>query len=525
MNSLDIKFYFTIFKRWLPFLLVVWSLITGLSVTVALLLPPVYRATASILVESQQISEALARSTVEVSSLEQMQVLQQQLMTRTNLLEIAKEFEIFKSEPSLSPTDIVDRMASATFFDQSEYGSTRNNTGAIIFDISFEANDASLAARVTNQLATLILEQNVKIRTGRASETMQFFQNSVNELGAQLAKYESEILDFKNANEDALPDSLTFRRDQITILQERLLQLERDETALVEAKDTLELTLQTMDGETALELQTTPNQQNLAAMRSELSDQSAIYSDTNPKIVSLKSRITALEKLVREEESNLVIINGDAAPSTLSGRLEQIVSRLSTVQAQRIGIDGQIKSLGESISRTPANEVKLNTLERNYDNIKIQFTDAQQKLSEAATGEQLELRQKGERFEMIEQPSVPDAPIRPNRKIIGVAGSAAGLALGFMIGLIFEFLNTSIRRPGDLFKSLEITPFATIPYVETRGEIVRSRLITSGWILAFAGGIPSALYLVHYHYVPLDLLLQNLSDKTGLSGLLAKLSG
>ncbi len=525
MSDFDLKYFFAIFKRWLPILLVIWSLITGIAVAVALLLPPVYRSSASILVESQQISEALARSTVDISSLEQIQVLQQQLMTRANLLQIADDFDIYKAEPGLSPTEIVDRMTRSTFFDKAQFGSTRNSPGAIIFDISFEANQAQLAADVTNQLATLILEQNVRIRTGRASETMQFFQNSVNDLGAQLAKLEGEILDFKNANDDALPDSLTFRRDQITILQERLLQLDRDEVALREAKDSLDASLETNDGQTALSAQTTPNQQALAALRNEMADQSAIYSDTNPKIIALKSRIASLERLVRDEASTTVSISGTTTPSTLAGQLEQVISRLATVQQQRGGINAQIGELADSIKRTPANEVKLNSLERSYENIRIQFIDSQKKLSEAATGEQLELRQKGERFEMIEQPTVPDGPIKPNRRLIAGGGSVVGLILAGFIALMFEFMNKSIRRPNELLKQLEIQTFATIPYIETKGEIVRGRLLTTSWIMALAGGIPAALYLFHYYYSPLDLVFQNLADKSGLADLVGKIFG
>ncbi len=525
MNPSDLKFYLALSTRWLPFVLVIWALATGIAVGVALLLPPVYRSTATILVESQQISESLAQSTVNISSVEQIQVLQQQLLTRANLLQIAADFEIFKDQPGLSPTEIVDLMTGATEFDQSQLGGSRNNAGTIIFDISFSANTANQAANVTNQLATLILEQNVKSRTDRASGTMQFFQNSVNELGTELAQLEAEILDFRLANESSLPDSLTFRRDQVTILQERLLQLERDIVALEESRAALELAMETRDSETAISGQLTPNQIALTALRNNLSQQLAIFSESNPNIVALKSRIAALEGMVREEAATTVVPAGGALPSTLGGQLEQVVARLEATQSQGKGINDEIAALMKSISGTPANEVKLNSLQRNYENIRVQYVDAQKKLSEAATGEQLELRQKGERFEMIEQPTVPDAPIRPNRKLVGVGGSLVGLMLGAVIAAMFEFMNKSIRRPADLIRKLEIQPFATIPYIETRGEVLRSRLRTSSLIIATAGGIPAALFLIHYYYTPLDLLLQQATEKSGISGLMAKYFG
>ncbi len=525
MENLDLKYHLAIFRRWLVFGLIVWGTITAAAITIAVLLPPLYRSTATILVESQQISEALAQSTVDISSIEQIQVLQQQLLTRTNLLQIAKDFEIFKEDLSLTATEIVDRMAQSTEFTQSQLGSTRNSPGTILFDISFSANDAGLSARVTNQLATLILEQNVRSRTDRASGTMEFFQNSVNQLGSELAKLEAEILDFKVANEESLPESLTFRRDQITILQERMLQLERDIVALEESKAGFEIAMETQDGETALSDQTTPNQLALAALRNTLAEQLAIYSETNPNIIALKSRIAAMETVVRNEASSTISSVAGSVPSTLLGRLEQVQARLEASQAQKESINREIANLMSSISATPANEVKLNSLQRNYENIRVQFADAQKKLSEAATGEQLELRQKGERFEVIEQPTVPDEPIKPNRKLISVGGSFFGLLLATGIALLSEFLNRSIRRPSDLVKQLEIQPFLTIPYIETKNEIIRNRLKTASFIALSAGGLPALVALIHFYYSPLDLLFQQAAEKTGVATLFSELFG
>jgi succinoglycan biosynthesis transport protein ExoP len=400
-------------------------------------------------------------------------VIQQQLLTRANLLEVAEKFSIFASEPGLSATDIVERMTAATELTESQLGATRNDPGTVIFDVAFNASNPGMAARVTNEFVTLILQQNVEIRTGRASDTTQFFQNSVDELGAQLASLESEILLFKNRNADALPESLEFRRGQLTILQERLLQLERDELALQQSKATLEAAMLTQGGEAMLAEQMTPNQQALETLRNQLADQKAILSDKNPTIIALRSRIAALEEVVRNESEAASVVDGAVLPSTLSGQLDQVVARLQAIQDQRAAIDTENEKLQASITRTPEVEIKLNSLVRSYDNVKIQFASAQQKLSEAATGEQLELRQKGERFEVVEQPTVPDQPVSPNRLLIAFGGSALGLMLALGIGFLVEIMNRSVRRPADLIRKLDIQPFATIPYIETRGEVLR----------------------------------------------------
>ena len=167
MGTLDLKFYLSIFWRRLPYFIVVALLIAALGISVAVLLPPVYRATASILVESEQIPDELAASTVGVNSTEQIQIIEQRLMTRNRLLDMARRLEIFADQPKITASRIVEEMRDRTLFEQLQLG----KGGATAFTISFEAKTPGLSAEVTNEFVTLILQENVRLRTGRATDT------------------------------------------------------------------------------------------------------------------------------------------------------------------------------------------------------------------------------------------------------------------------------------------------------------------------------------------------------------------
>mgnify|MGYP007079439988 CR=1 FL=1 len=103
------------------------------------------------------------------------------------------------------------------------------------------------------------------------------------------------------------------------------------------------------------------------------------------------------------------------------------------------------------------------------------------------------------------------------------AGSRAGLGAGLGLVVLLELLNQSIRRPVELTKKLGIQPFATIPYIATRGEVIRGRLKTLAGVAAVAAAVPAALYVVHYQIIPIDLLFTNVMERFGLDGLIASL--
>ena len=141
MANLDIKFYWAVFVRRLPYFLVVAAFLLAVAVTVAFILPPVFRSTASMLVEPQQIPDELAATTVPVDPYEQAQIIEQRLMTRANLLALAERVGIHADQPEMPANalvgDIRDRIEFIGFIPDP----TRRPTdpGATIIGIAFSA--------------------------------------------------------------------------------------------------------------------------------------------------------------------------------------------------------------------------------------------------------------------------------------------------------------------------------------------------------------------------------------------------
>ena len=517
MNSLDLKYYFAVFWRRLPWFLAVAGLITGLGISVAILLPPTYRSSASILVESQQITEDLANPTVQVTAIEVIQVIRQRLMTRQNLLDIAAEFDVFRNEPDLTASQKVDRMRNATDFRQTSFGTDRR-PGANSFTVSFTDRNPRRSADVTNQFVTLILQENAEIRTGRATNTTEFFRQQVEDLSAELTQLEAEILEFKEINKDALPESLGFRRDQLAVLQEQRLRLEREETQLVERLDELE---QAKENPDLIALTNsaprTPLEREIAELEQALVRQQAVYSDVNPRIIALKARIAALQETLLGSETGP---NGeDPAQLQILRQIGDAQERLDEVQTQKDSVSERIAILNETIRATPANEMQLNILNRRYSGTTSQFNTARAKLAAANQGERIELQRQGERFSVIEQATVSDRPISPNRPIIATGAAAAGIAAGLGLIVLLEFLTPAVRRPVDISRKLNIPVFETVPLIRTAGERRRRAIIWGCVAVTLAVSMIASVWAIHTYYLPLDLILNKIWGMIGLGSL------
>ena len=514
MGNPDLKFYWAVFLRRLPYFSVIASLLLSAAITVAAILPPAYRSSASMLVERQQIPGTLAESTVPIDPLEQAQIIEQRLTTRANLLALAERLELYADQPELSTGDIVSDISERIMFIgiTAEEAPDPRIPGATIIGVTFDAPTADLAQKGANALVDLVLEENVRLRTGRANDTLQFFEGEVERLAGALERQSERIADFKTANFDALPESLPARLAQQQREQERLLAIEREEEALKNQRATVVWVFERTGNAGTVAL--SPEEQELQALKSQLIQQRAIYAATSPQVRMLENRIAALETLVEEQRASRAQPPGETgvestAPlSELDIELAPIDARLAFIDEERAAIEKTLAELEASIKATPANEMVLTGLEREAATLQAQYETAVQSRGQAQVGERIEVLSKGERFTLIEPPTWPGKPVRPNRLLISAAGVVGGVGAGLGFIVLMELLNHSIRRPVDLTGRLGIQPFATIPYIRSPKEARWKRIVLGTVLTLIVIGLPVGLVTLDSYYMPLEMILQ-----------------
>ena len=511
---MDIRFYLDLLLRRLHYVVLFVVLGTALGLTVALILPPRYVAEARLVVESQQIPDELAASTVMVQAGEQLQIIRQRILARSNLLDMAEEFGVYDGSAAdpLSPDEKVSDMRSR--IDIRTSGGGRGDNATLV-DVSFSAERANLSAAVANQVVTLILEENVEMRTTVSGQTVEFFESEVGRLEQVLAQLGARVSDFQQQNRDALPESLEFRRGQLVAAQERAIGIARDIDQLEDRRTSLQLLYAQTGGlGLASQVEQSAEARELLRLRERFAASAAVMSEANPRRRILSEQIAVLEGIVAEQ----VFGSGDdedgtAAPSPYDLQITDIENQIAFLEEQRARIAEQMEELTETINATPNNAIVLGGLQRDLENTRSQYDQAVSARARAEIGDTIEALSKGQRISIIENAIAPGQPNSPDRRKIVLAGFGGGLMAGLGLLVLLELLNSSVRRAVEIERALDITPIATLSYMRTRREILRRRLLIGAALAVVAAGVPLGIWAVDTYVKPVDLLIQDILDQ------------
>ena len=508
---MDIGYYLSRFWRRMHWFLLVAILIAGAAFVAARELPASFVSDTQLLVEVAQIEDA----TVRLSPEAQMQIVRERLLTRANLLDIARRRNVFEGVRSMSPDDIIDGMLAAT---NVRLDSGRN-VAVTQMTIAFTARQGQIAADVLNDYLTIIQQEDVDIRKGPAGEARDFYDEEVDRLAGLLERRSQAILNFQNSNADALPETLNARLEQQSTTQERLLQIERDVSTLNRQREQTIRLFEAGIGAQNQQPQLSPAEQELANLRRERQAALITFSESSARVRALDNQIRLAEAAVEAEkggEEDAVDPIRAQQKALLDIQVAEIDAKIDSLATQKAELDARLEGLEDVLARIPANQIALAGLEREYANVRAQYDAAVARQSQAATNEQVEVQGKGQRIVVIDPPAVPNEPTGPNRLLIAGGGAAFGILSGLALVVLLELLNSAPMRPRDITAKLGVTPLATIPFVPTTGQTIRRRALKLAVIAAGLVLGPLALWLVHTQYRPLDLLLRDVMRALGL---------
>lgn len=504
-SQFDIWRYVAILRRRWLYLVLPAIVVAVASVGFAYTTPPVYESSATILVESQQIPTDLASPTVTSDAAERIRVIEQRLLTRDNLLQIAGKYNLFQFlGPNLSPTTLVENVRKAVQISQID--SIGSGSGQVVgFTVKFQYRDATTVARVTNDLVTSILSQNVESRLNRASETSAFFAQQKTSLEQRLLELETKMASFKRANEADLPETLEVRREQLAQIRLQIADLDQ-KLRLASAPDGVGADLA---GPTGVK------QLNFSLQGKELDLKS--FTEQRDELLPLEkkgfvptNRIRDLERQIAQTKLDIESIK--AQITDRGGALSED-GTVKYLGEQRTELEGQATKLSESIQRTPLVQVQLNSMDRDYENLQSEYRLAQTKLENAQVGERLEQDRQSERFEVIEQATVPDTPSSPDRPKIMMAGVASGLAAGAGFVVLRQLLTRSIYSAAEIERALQIRPIAVVPYIATTRERRGARVRLLVLLIAIVIAMLIGLYAIDTYYMPLNLVVERIWER------------
>lgn len=515
--NLDLSFYWKLFLRRLPVMLLFLLLCSGLGLVTALRMPDTWSAEARLLVEAPQISDEMVASTIQTDAIEQLDIIQQKLLTRANLVDIANRFEVFENIRDMQPDAVVRAMEEATRIRRSA-----GREQATLMTISFEARTGLIAANVVNEYVTLVLEENAEFRMSRAESTLNFFEQEVERLNEDLDRQSNQIALFKADNVDALPEDQTYRLGRQALLQERLARLEREISLTQNQRDRIMEIYETTGGSGFGTGQTrTSEQEQLIVVEADLERARSLYSESHPQVIRLEARLDRLQNIVDAQlEARLPEAAGDGSSSPqelmLQSNLAEIDSRLDLLNEDLQSTQTELTEVQRAISQSSANGITLSAMERDYQNIQARYNAAVNNLNSARMSERIETTAQGQRITVIENASVPQVPTGPDRVKFAILATGAGVAMAAGYFMLLELLNRSVRRPAELVGRFNVTPIAVVPYMESRTHrfLRRGGIILATLVVLI--GVPLGLWYVDSYYLPLELVVEKGMAKLGL---------
>jgi uncharacterized protein involved in exopolysaccharide biosynthesis len=407
--------YIDVLKRRFFYFLIPFGLVSILGLCLAAIQKPDYLSEGKILVESQVIAPDLVRPIVTATASERVQLIQQRVMTRENLLSIANKFGLFPRR-----SEILDLMRQSTQVKPVDVeGQPRQGAPTIAFTVGFEYDNPETAMRVASELVTLIVNEDARSRTSRATEAVKILTGETKDIEDKLESAQMQIFEIARRPRETVPEIPEQEKSQLTAL---------------------------------------------AALKAELIQKTSVYSDAHPAVTALKKRIAAMEKTITQSA--------------------QVPAKAQSTQADDI-----------------------DALKRQREALEKRLADANSKLATARLSEKLDRDQQSERLQVIESPPLPQKPLKSNRlKMVGIAFAAAAI-LGIGTVLAAELLNGSIRSRQQLSGVVANQLIVSIPYIETRADIIRARLkiilgaLSVVILLAVLGGLAATIVL----RLPIDL--------------------
>lgn len=564
----ELKDYIDTFRRRRAAILSVAAVILAISVIAALLWPPTYRSTATILIEEQEVPSDLVRSTITSFATQRIQTISQTVMTRANLMQIIEKYDLYHRNRRYDTTEeILDRMrrdidVQMINADVIDPRSGRPTPATIAFTLSYNGEGADVSQKVATELTNLFLNENVKTRTEKAAETFSFLSDEANKLKQHIADLEAKLAAFKEKNAGRLPELANLNMQMKERTESDLRDIDSQLRALDDRKFYLDGQLAQInpmtptigaDGEQildpitqlktlraryiaasakyspdypdvvrlrreieALEKQTgavdsSPEQaRHLAALRTELDAAKQKYSPDHPDVIRLTKAVAAEEQVLKQKRAPETEIAKEKPDNpaylTLQAQLESVKSQMQAYKAQREQLEEKVSEYEKRLQQTPEVERNYLVLTRDYDNSVKRYQELKEKQSDAQVGEELEKERKGERFSLIDPPQLPEKPVKPNRPAIIIMGFLLSMASGVGFAAVAESTDTSVRSARGVMAALETPPLSIIPYLQNSEDVARVVKIKRIIIAAFAGSFVLLLLLVHFFWTPLDVL-------------------
>jgi len=460
-------------RRW-------WIGLTTLAVfltalVLAIQLPNTYRAETVILVDPQKVPDSYVASTVSSSIADRLSTMQQQVMSPSRLQRIIDEMGLYAELRGQKTTeDIIHLMQGATAIEVVSPSDRRLSA----FRIAFHGRDPLMTAKVCNRLAALFIEENLQVRAQQFTGTAEFLQNELQNTKLQLEVKEKELGRIKSTYVLDLPESKQYHLEALTTLRTQLQtnvdRVNRAQQEKVYMQSLMITSNPTVDLDAGGAMGLSASASPLQRLEQQLATLRARYGPNYPEVRKLQSQVEEMKKNSGEvaqqapaiDEGNRAGRRGSRNP-VLEAQLQKLDQEIDDSTKAQAQLRERINFHVSKLERVPIFEQQISGLMRDYDTLRTHYNGLLDKKLSAEMASELEARQKGERFVVLDPAQAPQKPFSPNRKLLALAGLVGGLLAGICLAIMVEMTDQSVRSEDEVARLLGKPILGDIPRIST----------------------------------------------------------
>jgi len=546
----DIEDYIDMMRRYRSW--IIGPMFAGLvvSVCIAFFWPDTYVSTAMMQITPQQISPRLVAADYVNPMLDQLNQMQQEILSRGQLSELILKpsLNLYPKQRKIKPLDdIVEQMRNRDIViqmvDLSGRAADPSKPYSSAFTISFRYPDRYIAQAVVRELTSKFIEQNYKLRTDQAKISTLFIDDELSNAKKTLQDMESKLTKWRMENEGKLPEQ--FQANWSGLQSERmeaqrltdLMSQKQQQKMMLEQTIRNFVADQTFYSTQADQVFTGPGQMTvknqrlvnldgrLDELRMGLAAMQKQYGEKYPAISDVKAQIKVLEDekaQLEKEESDAEAKAAAAPPNTVKVTNPQVQARLVDIKnniettktelgAVQQDMENIVKAQAENnkriaayqqrIEESPIGQSQYEALMRDY-NLAQQAYDGQvKKKEESETAANLEEHKAGPQLVPLDTASLPEQPVEPKRPVWAAVGTVMGLMIGVVLAAVKEMQDSSLKNLKDVRAYTNLPILSSVPLLENALLVRRKRrLFWLAWSAAFIFGTLAMCASMYYYY-------------------------
>ena len=469
--------FLDIARRRIWLIIIPFVLVSTATAIVAKRTPNLYRSETVILVVPQRIPESYVRSTITSRIEDRLQSIGQQILSRTRLERIILDFDLYAGDRRTAPMENVVEIMRRDIEVETVKGDA--------FKVTYVSGDPKAAMEVTNRLASLFIEENRRDREVLADGTNQFLESQLEDARRRLAEHEKKVQEYRQQYTGELPTQV---QSNLQVIQNTQLQvqaivesIDRDrdrrivlERSIADASAADERTAGA--GTSPVEAQASPEEEELGTARRALRELQARLTSEHPDVARAKRQLRELEAKAAPSAAAPAPQPEirPARPTATAARIRNLQNEMQNIdrqiaykEAEERRLRGVIATYQARVEAAPKRESELIELTRDYTTLQQLYTGLLAKREDSKIAANLERRQAGEQFRILDPARVPEQPFSPNRMRMNLMGAIAGLALGLGLVALLEYRDTTLRTDDDVLSTLNLPVLAVIPLLVT----------------------------------------------------------